>query len=90
MEAATTHKARLTLQIDAQSYVVRPLPRDRMAAGVRRGFILTRTDRKGKRISHTLTSGTGPTTCSCPDSTFHASGRAECKHLAAARACGLV
>lgn len=87
---AKGHRVRLTLCIDGTPYSVRPLARADLPFGAVRGFVLSRTDSRLGRVRHAIAEGLDGPVCSCGDATFRQlpSG-GECKHVAAARACGL-
>lgn len=87
---ARGHRVRLTLCIDGIPYAVRPLGRADLPFGAVRGFVLSRTDAQVGRVRHAIAEGLDGPVCSCGDATFRQlpSG-GECKHVAAARACGL-
>lgn len=90
-KAAPQHRVRLTLCIDSTPYTLRPTPRADLPSGADRGFILTRTDRRVGKVRHAIVSGPGGVGCSCGDQTFRQSPNGGlCKHLAAARAVGLL
>lgn len=84
------HRARLTLCLDGTPYSVRPLRRDELPPGAVRGFVLSRTDRRLGRVRHRIAEGFEGASCSCGDQHYRRTpAGSECKHLAAARACGL-
>lgn len=81
--------ARLTLAINQTAYTVRPLPID-PAAGLNRLFRLAKPDGE---VYDLVEHRDGSCQCSCPSFIFDHEDHEEhrdCKHLAAARAVGLL
>ncbi|HWE35277.1 MAG TPA: hypothetical protein VG406_01800 [Isosphaeraceae bacterium] len=79
----------LTLSINGVRYRVRPL--DGRGIGAARAFRLAKLAGDGE-VYDLAGYPDGYAECDCPDWTFHRDGLdpAGCKHLAAARACGLI
>lgn len=78
----------LTLSINGVRYRVRPIPCGDF--GAVKAFRLAKQGGKGD--VYDLVAFVDHAACDCPDFTFHRDGRdpAGCKHLKAARACGLI
>lgn len=88
---ARKHRVRLTLEIDGTVYLARPLTREELPFGAVRGFCLKRSDRKLVWVRHRIADGIEGSMCTCGDQQFRQSpAGGECKHLLAARACGLL
>lgn len=83
--------ARLTLALGSTEYRVRPLAVAELPTGAARGFRLTRTDGQCGKIAHIVALSPRGASCSCGDFRHRqASAGGACKHLRAARACGLI
>ena len=86
----TTHRASLTLRIDGTPYSVRPIARADLGPEVVRGFRLSRPDPKLGRVQHLIQESILGMACSCQDQQYRRSPAGDqCKHIAAAVACGL-
>ncbi len=80
--------ARLTLTINGQEYIVRPLGRADGTPGVARGFRLTRNDKRLGSVTYRIAETDRVLTCDYRYRKYPM--QMACKHLAAARACGLI
>ncbi len=83
--AGPAGRCSLTLTINGAAYAVRPIRPE--AFGVVKAFSLRKAGGERHAIAETIE---GPT-CDCGDYAWRRDGTGEpCKHLAAARACGLL
>ena len=90
MTSQAENRARLSLAIGSTAYSLRPLAPTELPAGASRGYRLTRQDPRLGRVVYVVVGGRSGPSCNCPAAKFRGPARGPCKHLRAARACGLV
>ena len=88
--SAPTRKARLVLIINDTRYVIKPLGADASPTNSVRAFTMTRDDSGRGKVTHTVAETIEGLFCTCGDQTYRQRSQGtQCKHLAAAVACGL-